>query len=655
MTIDDFKALLEQRGPVVRDGGDWRGRCPAHSDDGQRGDLTFRQSDGKIVLHCWGGCSAQAVVTALGLQWSDLFSENGHSKAPAAPRPKKVYPAIHQAVDAIGARLGGSYVADWTYHDAGGEEVLYVVRFDGCKTLDGKKSYRPVHPVPGGFVEGDPQGPLPLYRLPKLLADTSSLVFVLEGEKAVDAGISIGLLCTTSAHGSSSPRRTDWTPLAGRECIILPDHDSAGEGYADTVAQILSGLNPPATVKIVRLPGLPEAGDLYDYIEHSECEDAGTIRANVLVLAAQTDAFTQPTGSSDKEPAQKIEVVNASDWLTTEPPAPDQILADAFDRGDKVAIIGSSKLRKSFFLLQGALSLASGRDFLGWSVPKARRVFVVQLEIQRHHFHRRFKRMAAALELTQEALQDRFQIVNGRGLALAGAGGIEAIKRAVLPFGPDLICIDPLYKINTGAENAAEDMKTVLGLFDQLAEQTGAAVLYVHHDAKGFSGDRDIRDRGSGSGVLGRDYDACFTLTPHATEDDAVVVETLLRNYRPQEASTIGWVDDLNGGYCFGPRSDLAPTKKTSANARGREAIAFDTCFEVAETMLSAGPMEIRDFKGCLREKTGLSRDRTNEFVRWALQCPEGALDVHSKRGRGQNDKWIGLPDQIAKLRETQE
>jgi len=402
----------------------------------------------------------------------------------------------------------------------------------------------------------------------------------------------------------------------------------------------------------MRRRGMTEAAILAALrIENGRCEEP---LPDVDLQRIARSIGTRPAGPSESEIVRPdITVVDAATWLTTEPPPPDQIFADMFDRGDKVAIIGSSKLRKSFFLLQGALSLASGRDFLGWSVPKPRRVFVGQLEIQQHHFHRRVQRMAAALELTPENLQDRLQIVNGRGLALAGAAGIEAVKQAVLPFSPDLICIDPLYKISTGAENTAEDAKVVLGLFDRLAEQTGAAVLYVHHDAKGFSGDRDIRDRGSGSGVLGRDYDACFTLTPHASEDDAVVVETLLRNYRPQEASTIGWVNDLNGGYCFGPRPDLAPTKRTSSNARTRDAITFDACLEVAEEVLSNAPMEMKDFKACLREKTGLSRDRTNEFVRWALQRPEAPLDVHGRRGRGQNDKWIGLPHQIDRLKET--
>jgi len=301
MNLDDFKSLVEQRGPVIRDGGDWRGRCAAHDDDGRRGDLTFRAGDdGRIVLHCWRGCTAKSVVSALGLQWSDLFSENGHSRPQATAKPKKVYPALHEVIEAIAARLGGSYTCDWTYHDASGDEVMYVVRFDACKALDGKKTYRPVHPVPGGFAEGDPAGPLPLYGLPKLLADTSSLVFVLEGEKAVDAGRKISLLTTTSAHGAQSPQRTDWQPLAGRDVVILPDCDEPGEKYAATVADILTGLNPAARVKIVRLPGLPDGGDLYDYIGQSESKNPETIKANVLTTAVEvplTRSAATPSGA----------------------------------------------------------------------------------------------------------------------------------------------------------------------------------------------------------------------------------------------------------------------------------------------------------------------------------------------------------------------
>lgn len=39
----------------------------------------------------------------------------------------------------------------------------------------------------------------------------------------------------------------------------------------------------------------------------------------------------------------------------------------------------------------------------------------------------------------------------------------------------------------------------------------------------------ETRDRGSGSGVLGRDYDACMTLTEHRDQEDVLVLVTRAR------------------------------------------------------------------------------------------------------------------------------
>jgi len=65
--------------------------------------------------------------------------------------------------------------------------------------------------------------------------------------------VGLGLLATTSPHGSKSAGKADWTPLAGREVIILPDADDAGEGYAEDVSAILTTLTPTPKVRVVRL------------------------------------------------------------------------------------------------------------------------------------------------------------------------------------------------------------------------------------------------------------------------------------------------------------------------------------------------------------------------------------------------------------------
>lgn len=46
---------------------------------------------------------------------------------------------------------------------------------------------------------------------------------MVEGEKTADATRSLGVVTTALAHGSKSANKTDWSPLAGREVVILPE------------------------------------------------------------------------------------------------------------------------------------------------------------------------------------------------------------------------------------------------------------------------------------------------------------------------------------------------------------------------------------------------------------------------------------------------
>lgn len=139
------------------------------------------------------------------------------------------------------------HMATYPNHGRDRSERMAIARFD---LPTGKKEIRPFKPVTGGWSIGDPAGLLPLYRLPDI---TDGVVYVVEGEKCVDAARSIGLNATTSSHGSSSAKRSDWSFMAGREIIILPDRDDAGEEYADAVLNIAAELSPPAKVKVVRM------------------------------------------------------------------------------------------------------------------------------------------------------------------------------------------------------------------------------------------------------------------------------------------------------------------------------------------------------------------------------------------------------------------
>ena len=50
----------------------WVARCPAHDDRGPS--LAIRElPDGRVLVHCFAGCTAHDVVSAAGLSLSDLF------------------------------------------------------------------------------------------------------------------------------------------------------------------------------------------------------------------------------------------------------------------------------------------------------------------------------------------------------------------------------------------------------------------------------------------------------------------------------------------------------------------------------------------------------------------------------------------------------
>ncbi|MCH8079871.1 MAG: DNA primase [Proteobacteria bacterium] len=58
----------------------WIARCPSHED--RSPSLAIREVDDRLLLHCFAGCSANEIVSAVGLDLSDLFPESRESHKP---------------------------------------------------------------------------------------------------------------------------------------------------------------------------------------------------------------------------------------------------------------------------------------------------------------------------------------------------------------------------------------------------------------------------------------------------------------------------------------------------------------------------------------------------------------------------------------------
>ena len=80
--------ILERLERVKQTSADqWVAACPAHDD--RSPSLSIRETpDGKVLLHDFGGCDVGDVLTAIGLELSDLFPEKlqDHRAKPSQPR-----------------------------------------------------------------------------------------------------------------------------------------------------------------------------------------------------------------------------------------------------------------------------------------------------------------------------------------------------------------------------------------------------------------------------------------------------------------------------------------------------------------------------------------------------------------------------------------
>lgn len=87
--IDDLLSRLDK---VRKTGpGRWIARCPAHDDKSPS--LTLRElADGRVLIHCFVGCSPADVLAAVGLEFADLFPPDSRAIGHANPE-RRPFPA----------------------------------------------------------------------------------------------------------------------------------------------------------------------------------------------------------------------------------------------------------------------------------------------------------------------------------------------------------------------------------------------------------------------------------------------------------------------------------------------------------------------------------------------------------------------------------
>jgi len=631
--------------------------------DGHKPSLSIGLTkDGQVLIHCFAGCSAEEVLKALGLDWKDLRPNSWRDWQPTPKTahppsltvsasgaggqrdgngqpPRRFYPSAEIALEVYG-RLQKLGKPDhiYMYHQANGDPCFAVGRWDAVPGVR-EKTFCQTTKTTDGWALGCLLDKLPLYNLPSITqANPDVPVVICEGEKAAKTSQQCGLLTTTSAGGASAAPKTDWTPLAGRRVIVLPDHDEPGQKYAETVAGL--ALEAGAVeVKIFRLadycPALPAGGDLADVVS-----DPGWCGCGLREGARLEDLGQWILEQAEKIPPWQLKTESAPGPVIVrlaevEPQEVQWLWPGRIPLGRISLLVGMPGCGKSLLTLDMAARITRGWNWPDKApCPLGNVLFVIgedglgdtvrgRAEAAGADTHRLF-----VLTAIQRMEKDQtFQVP-------VCLSHIEEITQAVIKTEPRLVVFDPIghfipVDIDTNTEN---HVRLVLGRLADLAEQYQAAILLVAHRRKAKVDLADDVVLGSRAFVgLSR---AVWHVCKDAEDENRRLLVPGKNNLAPPMDGLAFWIrGDLGSQPYLEWEADPVPMTASQALAREYEAVRGGSIEEAKKALilaLSDGPRSEKDLMATLQDRG---------FSEKTIRRAKKALGVESRK-RSFTDGW---------------
>ncbi|EDY21008.1 Primase 1 [Chthoniobacter flavus Ellin428] len=230
-------------------------------------------------------------------------------------------------------------------------------------------------------------------------------------------------------------------------------------------------------------------------------------------------------------------IIGGAEFMAVPKPEPPQLITGVLHQGSKMILGGASKSRKSWTLIDMMLSVSTGVTWWGFATQRGR-VLYINFELPDFAFQHRLQAIARHKGITDFTGIDLWNL---RGFATDFSVLIPKILARVKDERYALIVLDPVYKgLGKRDENKAGDIASLCNEIEQLAVQSGAAVVFGAHYSKGNQAGKDAIDRIGGSGVFARDPDVILTMTPHE-DDNAYVVDLTLRALPQVPSFVVRW------------------------------------------------------------------------------------------------------------------
>ena len=464
---------------------------------GKRGSLSVDLDHGRWFKHGdnVGGGVLDMIEQEKGLNGREAIEwirENGIDVPDRAP------PARAPSTSSGGARP--KIVKTYPYLDENGGLLFEVVRFEP-KDFRQRRKARPDDPpekVKDGWVwsvKGCRQVPYRMAELREAIAGGLT-VFVVEGEKDVENLAAIGVPATSNAQGAGK-WPAEITPIfADADVVIIRDNDDAGRSHANVAGAALESV--ARQVRCLDLPGLPEKGDVSDWLEAGGSADQ---LYDLVADQAWEWCPTEDAGPSGDAPSGPfVSKFAARPWIDLDAQGEphEWLIKGVMTRGEVAMMAGPSGCGKSFLALDLAMAICRGERWFGnwtrtggviYQAGEGKRGLFKRLKA-----HRIEKGLSLSSPLDFVLMPAALNLYAGDDHTAAFIAECKHWK-ATFSAPLELIVIDTFGAATSGAdENASRDMGPVLERCVRISEALKSAVLLVHHmnaggtKARGWTG-----------------------------------------------------------------------------------------------------------------------------------------------------------------------
>jgi hypothetical protein len=283
------------------------------------------------------------------------------------------------------------------------------------------------------------------------------------------------------------------------------------------------------------------------------------------------------------------DIIDIGELWDTYPEMREPVIQDLLRRGETMNVVSTTKVGKSWMIVGLALSMATGKYWLGKFLAGPGRVLVIDNELHPETLSARLRAVAKALGMSREDLQGKVAVWHLRGRLK----NIQQIRRLLrkAEYPPQffsLIIIDAEYRTYPEGmgENDNAQMAGFYNTLDAMAAENDCALALVHHATKGNQSEKGVTDVGAGAGSLSRAADTHLIVREHEKEGVAVL-QVALRSFPPVEPVCLKWDWPL-----WTPEEGLNPQHlKRAGNARqeAQDADSDDTVLKAVEELDTDG------------------------------------------------------------------